>query len=160
MHEAFLGDALYEPLPLVPAAHRQGPFRLALERTEAGPGDWNLVHDPAGWFAGMAWSSKPVEMDAFAERHRWFSTSPESTFVKFLVVLRRDATGVDILRGLSLKRIGEGAAESTLATGAELTDVLGDLFGLDVDGLGHATRTELWEKVHRTHLAREAAGSP
>ena len=60
------------------------------------------------------------------------STSPDSGFGKFLIVLRRDATGVDVLRGLSLKRIGERAAEATLTNNGELTDVLGDLFGLDI----------------------------
>ena len=87
--DAGLGDALYEPLPLLPGTYEQRPFRLGLEETPDGVGDWHLTHDPGGSFRGMAWRSAPVEMDAFADRHAWLSTSPESGFVRFLVVLRR-----------------------------------------------------------------------
>ena len=53
--------------------------------------------------------------------------------MKYLVVQRRDATGVDSLRGLLLRRIGSGAGESTLTSQTELIDVLVDRFGLDLD---------------------------
>ncbi len=151
-----LGDALHEPLPLIAGSYDQGPFRLVLEETPGGAGDWDLIHDPAGWFAGMSWRSEPAEIDAFAERHAWFSTSPDSGFVKVLTVQRRDATGVDVLRGLSLTRIGEGAGESTLTTKGELTDALGDLFGLDVGHVSEQAREVLWQKLHRAHDAWEA----
>ena len=48
-----LGDTLYDPLPLRPQAHRQGPFDIALESTPGGVGDWHLTHDPQGSFS--AW---------------------------------------------------------------------------------------------------------
>ena len=79
-----LGDALHEPLPLVTGVHDQGPFHLLLAPTPGGVGDWHLTHDPAGSFAGMSWRSAPVGMDAFAERHVWLSTSPDSGFVKVM----------------------------------------------------------------------------
>jgi N-hydroxyarylamine O-acetyltransferase len=158
--DAGLGDALYEPLPLIAGAYDQAPFHLVLEKTSDGVGDWHLIHDPAGGFHGMSWHSEPADMNAFAARHEWLSTSPESGFVKFLVAQRRDATGVDILRGLSLQRIGAGASESTIATSAELTEVLGDLFGLDVGQVGDDARAAMWENVHRAHEAWEAAGRP
>ena len=154
--DAGLGDALYEPLPLIPGAYDQGPFRLILERTPAGIGDWHLTHDPAGSFTGMSWRSAPAQIDAFAERHSWLSTSPDSGFVKLLSVQRRDATGVDVLRGLTLTRIGEGARTSTLATNAELTDALGDLFALDLGKIGDRARDALWRRVHEAHEAWEA----
>jgi N-hydroxyarylamine O-acetyltransferase len=156
--DAGLGDALHEPLPLVPGAYDQGPFHLLLEETPAAVGDWHLTHDPAGSFTGMSWRSAPAQIDAFAERHVWLSTSPDSGFVKLLVVQRRDATGVDILRGLSLTRIGAGARASTLTTSAELTDVLGDLFALDIGKLSNEARDALWQRVHAAHEAWEANG--
>ena len=158
--DAGLGDALYEPIPLRAGTYQQGPFRLELERDESGVGDWHLVHDPKGGFAGMSWSSAPAGMSAFAERHQFLSTSPESGFVKFLVAQRRDATGADCLRGLSLERLGAGASESTITTDAELTDVLGDLFGIDLAGISRAARAALWEKMQRAHEAWDAAGRP
>jgi len=155
-----LGDALHEPLPLLPGGYDQGPFHLDLEATPGGVGDWHLVHDPAGSFSGMAWRSGPTGIEAFADRNTWLSTSPDSGFVKFLVVQRRDATGVDILRGLTLTRVGAGATESTIGSEAELYDALGDLFGLDVTYVADDARAALWEKTRATHEAWDAAGRP
>jgi arylamine N-acetyltransferase len=154
-----LGDALHEPLPLRAGTYFQDPFRLVLRETSI-VGDWHLTHDPAGAFTGMAWRSQATEMGAFAQRHAWLSTSPESGFVKVLTVQRRDPTGVDILRGLSLRRIGAGATESTLATRSELTDALGDLFGLDLRPISDHAMAALWSKVHIAHERWEAAGRP
>lgn len=154
--DAGLGDALDGPLPLIAGDYRQGPFDFVLDETPGGVGDWHLTHDPAGGFAGMSWRAAPVGMDAFAERHAWLSTSPESGFVRVLTAQRRDASGVDILRGLSLRRIGDGASESMLATRAELVDVLGDLFGLDVSPVSDQAWEALWARVHATHVAWES----
>ena len=158
--DAGLGDALHEPLPLVAGTYRQEPFDFALDQTPGAIGDWHLTHDPAGGFAGMSWRSAPVGMDAFAERHAWLSTSPDSGFVRVLTAQRRDGSGVDILRGLSLKRIGARASESTLTTRSELADVLTGLFGLDLASLSGEAWDALWTRVHATHVAWEAAGRP
>lgn len=164
-----LGDALHEPLPLRAGTHRQGPFTLVVEPVDRSTrdggdpaGDWHLTHDPAGGFAGMSWHAARTGMDAFADRHAWLSTSPESGFVRVLTVQRRDATGVDILRGLTLKRVGAGAAEATIATPAELADALGDVFGLDLAAAepDRSARAALWDRLHATHVAWEAAGRP
>ena len=87
-----LNGALHERLPLLAGAYDQSPFHLVLSQTPGTVGDWHLSHDPAGGFAGMAWRSAPVEMDAFAERHAWLSTSPDSGFVRVLTAQRRDAS--------------------------------------------------------------------
>lgn len=158
--DAGLGDALHEPVPLLGGSYDQGPFRLLLSATPGAVGDWHLAHDPAGGFAGMAWRSAPIEMDAFTDRHAWLSTSPDSGFVRVLTAQRRDSRGVDILRGLSLRRIGVGATESTLSNPTELTAALADLFGLDLGRIDPAQRAALWERLLATHLAWEAAGRP
>ena len=147
-------------MPLRAGPCDQPPFRLALEQVSDGIGDWHLTHDPTGGFTGMAWRAAPTAMDAFAERNEWLSTSPESGFVRFLTAQRRDAAGVDILRGLTLKRLGDGAMDATLTTKAELVDALGDLFGIDVATIEPAAFDEMWQRVHAAHLAWEAAGRP
>ena len=148
-----LGDALHEPLPLIPGTYVQGPYTLGLEATPGGVGDWHLTHDPAGAFSGMSWRASPADMGDFAARHVRLSTSPDSQFVKLLTLLRRDATGVDALRGLTLGRYGSNAASATLATEADLRQALGDVFGIDVSAIDGTAFTTMWERVHASHLS-------
>jgi N-hydroxyarylamine O-acetyltransferase len=155
--DAGLGDALHDPLPLRAGTYRSGPFRFVLEETPGGVGDWHLAHDPAGGFTGMAWRSAPAGMAAFADRHAHLSTSPESGFVRVLTAQRRDATGVDSLKGLVLKRAGDAATSRTLETEAEWTAALADLFGLVVDD---DRRDALWGRLATAHEAWVAGGRP
>lgn len=158
--DAGLGDALHEPVPLAPGPFVQGPYSMRLDRTPGEIGDWHLTHDPGGGFVGMAWRSAPATIDDFAAKHEWLATAPESGFVRVLTVQRREATGVDILRGLVLERVGEGASSGDLTTKAELLDALTDLFGLDLDGIDDRTLDRLWERMQREHARWDAAGRP
>jgi N-hydroxyarylamine O-acetyltransferase len=156
-----LGDALHEALPLVGGDYEQAPFRLALEETEAGVGDWHLVHDPAGGFAGMSWMAGEAEMTAFAAKHEWLSTSADSPFLQVAMAEHRDATGVDVVRGLVLARVGAGATSSEPLT--ERTDwfeVLADEFGLRFDASAPEALDRLWDRVLATHRTWDAAGRP
>ena len=155
-----LGDALYEPLPLRAGTYVQGPFTLRLDETPGGIGDWHLTHDPKGSFPGMAWQSAPACMDAFADRHEWLSTSEESGFVKILSAQRRDATGVDILRGITMSRVGAGSMQRVLESRADLFDTLADVFRLDVRTLEPARLDAFWAKLHASHERWVAAGRP
>jgi N-hydroxyarylamine O-acetyltransferase len=158
--DAGLGDALHEPIPLRSGTYHQGPFVLVLEETPGGVGDWHLAHDPNGGFTGMSWRSAPTEIGAFADRHQWLSTSPDSGFVRVLTAQRRDATGVDVLRGLILRRIGSGERECTLLTKSELVDALNDLFAFNMGARYAEALDALWPKLYQDHLAWEAAGGP
>jgi N-hydroxyarylamine O-acetyltransferase len=158
--DAGLGDALHEPLALRPHTARQGPFALTLDSTPGALGDWHLAHDPAGGFAGMAWRSTVVGIDAFQPMHIRLSTSPESGFVRTLSAQRRDSTGVDVLRGLTLRRQGVGESTRTLESRAELDDVLCDLFGLDLSDVEPSRIEALWDRTRTAHLDWLAAGSP
>jgi arylamine N-acetyltransferase len=153
-----LGDALHEPLPLRAGTYVQGPFTLALDETCNGIGDWHLTHDPAGSFGGMSWWSAPAAMDAFADRHRFLSTDPDSGFVKVLAVQRREATGVHILRGLTLSRIGTGASQRDIASRDDLLDTLAEVFLLDVRTREPSQLDLLWSKLASGHEAWVAAG--
>ncbi len=158
--DAGLGDALHEPLPLVAGEYQQSPFRLVLEE-RPGQADWHLDHDPSGGFAGMSWTLGRAELADFAAKHHWLSTSPDSGFVKVAMAERRDATGVDVIRGLVLVRIGRGAA-----TGEPLTNrddwfgALADVFDLRFDHSPPAAADRLWQRVVAGHQAWEAAGRP
>lgn len=155
--DAGLGDALHAPLPLVAGTHEQAPFAFALDGLDEGDAhgaDWHLRHHELGSFTGMAFSSRPTTIDAFAERNVGLSTSPESGFVRTVTAQRRDAHGVDVVRGQVLKHVGATVGdEQVLATRTEWFDALGDLFGLTYPGVADEQLDALWARVHATHEA-------
>ena len=155
-----LGDAMYEPLPLVAGVYHQGPFSLELTETPGGIADWRLRHDPRGAFAGMCWTVARARPDAFDARHLWLSTSPDSGFVKVLTMQRRDCAGVDALRGLVLRRVDASSTESDLTTKAQLLAVMRDVFGVDLDEIDPNQVDHLWTRLDRSHEAWDAAGRP
>jgi N-hydroxyarylamine O-acetyltransferase len=153
-----LGDALHEPLPLAPGTYVQGPFRMGLERV--GGIGWHLTHDPAGGFSGMSWTNAPARKADFEEKHAWLSTSPESGFVQVAMAERRDATGVDVIRGLVLARIGTNAfTAEPLTSEQEWFDLLASVFGLHFDASPPGTRDKLWDTVIAAHRQWEAASN-
>lgn len=156
-----LGDALHEALPRRAGTYEQGPFRLVIDATPCGVGDWHLAHDPLGGFDGMAWRSEATTMGTFEERHGWLSTSPDSGFVRVVTAKRRDAAGADVLRGLVLSRVQDGTR-----TGADLTEradwfgALADVFGLRFEHTAPDALDALWERTLANHLTWVDAGRP
>jgi arylamine N-acetyltransferase len=158
--DAGLGDALHEALPLMAGEYDHGPFHLRLEATDDGVGDWHLTHDPAGDFTGMSWRSVSATMADFAVRHDWLSTSPDSGFVRVATAERRDATGVDVMRGLVLTRVGAGSAPSgPLTERSDWFTALADVFGLHFGEMSPDQRDRLWTRVHAAHVRWQEAGS-
>jgi arylamine N-acetyltransferase len=143
-----MGDGLHEPLPLTPGIYDQGPFRYALRPSTAEPGGWRFDHDPRGAFLGIDFRPEPTGMSAFAEKHRWLSTAPESSFVRVATVARRDATGVDELRGLRLTRIGTRPTDTVLDLASDYFAALADIFGIT---LSAADRATLWPRLAAAH---------
>ena len=147
-----LGDALHEPLPLKPGHYRQGPFAYELHPSTVEPGGWRFEHDPRGSFTGMDFRPDRATTDDFQERHAYLSTSPESMFVRTCSVQRRDATGVDVLTGCVLKRLGDDPATScTLETADEWYDALADGFDLPLTDVTETQRDALWTRVRGAH---------
>lgn len=152
--DAGLGDALHEPMALVEGPVQQGPYRLTLSRVGAGGdgvGDWHMAHDPIGSFTGMSWSSRPAEMGDFAQRHEFLATSPDSKFVKVLVVQRRHADGADVLRGLVVTHPGVSTDETVIVDRDGFGSVLRDVFDLDLDRIGPDAVDRLWTRTRTIH---------
>lgn len=157
--DAGLGDALHDPLPLVAGPHDQAPFRLSLEPTSSAPG-WHLTHDPRGGFTGMTWASAGARWADFEAKHRWLSTSPESGFVQVAMAERRDATGVDVIRGLVLSRIGDGGrTDAAVAGRAEYFAVLADVFDLRLTAMTPQAQDRLWADVLAGHRRWEESAT-
>jgi len=151
-----LGDALHEPLPLRLGTYVQEPFLLALERF--GDNGWHLSHDPAGGFSGMNWTPDPAQQSDFEATHAQLSTSPESGFVQVAMAERRDATGVDVIRGLVLARVGKGAfTDEPVTRKQEWFDLLADAFGLRFDASPPGAADQLWDTVLAAHRRWEAS---
>jgi hypothetical protein len=108
----------------------------------------------------MAWRSARATMAAFADKHRWLSTDPASGFVRVVTVQRRDSTGVDILRGCVLQRIGDDHHARDLTSQQELEDALADVFDIDVASLDTERLEAMWERMQREHDRWVAAGRP
>ncbi len=143
-----MGDGLHEPLPLAAGDYQQGPFRYALRPSTAEPGGWRFGHDPRGSFLGMDFRPEATGMSAFAAKHQWLSTAPESSFVRVATVARRDATGVDELRGLVLTRVGTTTGRTVLEQPADYFAALADVFGIV---LSPADRARLWPRLAESH---------
>lgn len=152
--DAGLGDGPHEPLPLREGSYEQGGFLYRLERLDGAERGWTF-HNTGGPFPVMSFRSAPAVMADFAEEHRRLSTEPDSQFLRTLSLLRRDAKGIDLLRGRVLSRIDadKGPVERELDGPEEFFDVLAGVFGRELDDLTPADRAELWARVDRAHEA-------
>ncbi|MFC9294461.1 arylamine N-acetyltransferase [Streptomyces sp. NPDC057011] len=152
--DAGLGDGPYEPLPLREGSYEQGGFGYRLERLDGAEPGWTF-HNVGGPFPVMNFLSAPVTMADFAEEHRRLSTAEDSPFIRTLALLRRDATGIDLLRGRVLSRIDpdKGPVERELGGAEEFFDAVEGVFGRELDDLTPADRAALWAGVERAHEA-------
>jgi N-hydroxyarylamine O-acetyltransferase len=155
--DAGLGDALYDVMPLAEGTYTQNPMEFAFGPTGV---HWRLHHDATlGSFTAMTFSTEVAEMNEFVAMHQHLSTSPQSHFARTVTVQRRDSTGVDILRGLVLKRLGSNSTMTTLttlttfATPEEWFTMLADVFDLPLDNVSDEAKKMLWAKTHKTHDA-------
>ncbi|WP_281247497.1 arylamine N-acetyltransferase [Saccharopolyspora shandongensis] len=146
-----LGDGIYLPLPLREGSYTQGPYTYRVRSSEVAPGGWRFDHDPSGAFVGFDFAPGVAEMADFAEKYAWLSTSPESSFVRLCMLLRRDATGVDSLKALTLNC--HGAKEVLESPGAWWTAV-GDVFGIPRALFTAEERERLWRRVVAQHEDR------
>lgn len=134
-----------------PGAYRQDPFRLILEEGYEEWCDWHLTHDPSGEFVGMGWTNAAGALGDFEAKHRWLPTAPESGFVQIAMAERRNATGIDVIRGLVLSRAGANARScDPLVTRGDWFGALADTFHV---------RFEHSPQVHATGCGRESSGT-
>jgi N-hydroxyarylamine O-acetyltransferase len=125
-----------------------------LEETPGGIGDWHFIHDPLGAFPGMNFRSSVTHLDAFENRHRRLSTSPESGFVRTVTVQRRDRGSVTALRALTLTRRDEKGTSTTVLTDRnEWFALLADEFLLTLS-VDESARDRLWASAVASHDVR------
>lgn len=139
-----LGDALYEPLPLVPGVYQQGPFRYELAAGER----WHFTHDKAGSFESMEFDPDAARIDDFAQVHHRLSTSPDSSFRKYLTAQVRSADRVCVVRNCTSIVIDAiGRREETIDSLPQWRSTLAALGVNDCDDLWMSER-----EAHQTWL--------
>ncbi len=151
--DAGLGDAIYEPLPLLAGRYRQGPFEYGLQPSTQRAG-WRFEHDPAGSFFAMEFESAAAAMADFAAAHEDLSTSPPtSSFTRFLVAQVREADLVKTLRGCTLSIIDKSGQRDEQIDDPRLwcETLIG--FGLPGEGL-----LQQWSSEREKHEAWPAVG--
>jgi N-hydroxyarylamine O-acetyltransferase len=155
-----LGDGFASPLPLVdgPVVDAAGfSYRLDGVTSEG----WSFRHDPSGSFGGVEVSSATVSAAAVHGAHVVLSTTPTSGFVRVLAVLRRDADGVDVLRGcMLLRQLPDGTRAQEVTTYDAWRSALTDAVGLRVDDVDPAALRALFDRVLAKHRAWTATGRP
>ena len=143
-----LGDGPHEPLPLVAGTHEQGPHTYRLRPSEIAPGGWRFDADPSMSLRGMDFKPQEAVPADLQARHEHLQSSPSSGFLRTLAVCRRDATGVDLLRGRVLTTHEDKA---DLDTRADWFACLADVFNLPLSDVDETRKRTLWEKVSATH---------
>ena len=153
-----LGESPREPLPLVAGTMRQDGFTVTLQQPDSvDAARWRYEHDIPAPFSAMEFSTAAADEAILAAQHEKLSTDPSSGFVRTLIAVRRDASGVDALRGVLLSRVGQRSfAPQELTTETEYAAALADVFGLPMDSLAPEKRTALWRRVRADHEAWQA----
>ena len=146
-----MGDGIYEPMPLVTGTYAQGPFTYGLRPSESVPGGWRFDHDTKANFVGMDWEAGLCTMTDLEERNYLACTSIKSPLIWYSVVIRRDATGIDLMGGCVLRRMENGNVDRELTSRKEWFEALADIFGLTLDDMTEAERDQLWNKITAAH---------
>jgi arylamine N-acetyltransferase len=160
--DAGIGDGLHEPLPLAEGVYTQGPHTYGLGPSALSPGGWRFTGDPKMSVYGMDFRAGDTSVAELLPNHQRHQESPDSSFNRVLVVFRRDATGVDYLRGCVFTRIAAGEESTELTTSADWFACLADVFDLPLSDVDDERKAALWKKVSKSHeqwLAKRAAES-
>jgi N-hydroxyarylamine O-acetyltransferase len=154
-----LGDAFRDPVPVVAGHHVQGGFDY--EITEVRDDGWSFRHDAVGTFTGIEVSSLPVDQPSVEAAHAMLSTPPDGRFARLLVVQRRDATGIDTVRGCLWTRAEPGVTSVTeLPTYDAWRDALVQATRLSLEGVDGVELEALYADQWGKHEAWTAAGRP
>ena len=128
------GTGLLEPVPFDDGSpHTQSAWTYRLR--EDGPNTWQLQEQQDdGWTVCYQFDDRPVNAADIRVANHFTSTYPGSSFVRQLVVIRKDAAGLRLLtaRRLTIAPAGQPGVERFLDD-SDFTESLTDLFGLQLD---------------------------
>jgi N-hydroxyarylamine O-acetyltransferase len=155
--EAGWGEGPIEPLPLTAGRHTIGPFEYQLERDGDG---WWLGQHEHGSSPGFHFGDRRASLADFAAHHKRLSTSPESGFVRTVLVQRPAADRIVSLRARTWFVDGPGQRQREVIADADVFAGALEGFGIDLDVLGQERLERLWARAaaqHEAHREAEAA---
>ena len=145
-----------DPVEVVEGEFSQGPFRY--EITDVGADGWTFRHDPAaGSFPGLDVRAGHPGDEEVAAAHSVLSTPPGGRFTQVLVAMRRAETGPEVLRGIRLQCVGDGAFARDLESYDEWRAVLESL-GVSLAGVAGGELRALHDRMLAAHAERAADG--
>jgi N-hydroxyarylamine O-acetyltransferase len=151
-----LGEGFRDPAPLATGAIRDPGFDF--EVTELSDGGWSFRNDPRGTFTALEVRDLDVDVPA---AHRELSTAPDSPFRRVLVVQRRQAGGVDTVRGCVASHVGaDGDSTRDLTGFGEWREALTDGQRLPLDDVPVDELRALWDRTVAAHRVWVDAGRP
>ena len=167
--DAGMGEGFAEPLPLVRGDHDVDGWSFGIgagygaQATDrpTGPAAWTYRPPPGGAVGGVVVTSRDHSAAAIAEAHRFLSRSPDSPFLRVLVVQRIDGAVQHAVRGLVRTVMTPERREQRDLTsyddwrGALVDDIL-----LPVDDVTPDEWASLWDRTQATHRAWDEAGRP
>lgn len=153
--DAGLGDGPREPLPLRSGTTYQSGFRY--EIVEDGD-TWTFVHDDRGSFGAVTFKKKPVtDLADFSVPARLQATSPRSSFLGTVSLLKRGPHDVRILRGKVLKALEERKSSTeVIATQDDWLRCLKKVFSIHIGNISPHDRDALWRRVCEQHDKHQA----
>ena len=144
-----LGDAIVEPLPLVAGDYEQGGFSYAI--TEVRDDGWSFSADRQGSFLGLETGAAPSLADVDT-CHAALSTPPDGRFARLLVVQRRMADHVDVVRGCLAHTVKPGGqSETELTTYDDWRGAIADGCGLSLAEVGDDELRALFSRQLALH---------
>ena len=147
--EAGWGEGAVEPIPLSAGRWEAGPFRWELERE--GEGWWVGQHE-FGSTPGFRFDDRPAAIADFEPHHQRLATSPDSSFVKTLIVQQPHDDRIVTLRARTLSEDGPALSEQTVLPDRDaFAGTLAEQFGIEVDLLGRERVERLWSNAVRQH---------
>ncbi|MGI8864924.1 MAG: arylamine N-acetyltransferase family protein [Solirubrobacteraceae bacterium] len=152
--EAGLGEGPLDPLPLTEGTVTSGAFEYTIVRDDGG---WWVEQHPSVSLPGFWFSGAVATLSAFEPHHRRLSNSPESSFVKTLVVQRPFDDHIRTLRARTLFYDGPAIRERhVLEDSSAFAHALQVNFGIDPRALGAERLARLWRQAEDQHARRDS----
>ena len=151
--EAGLGEGPLDPLPLAAGTVSSGSFEYTIERHDGG---WWVAPHPSVWLPGFWFSDAVATLSDFEPHHLRLSNSPDSSFVKTLVVQRPFDDHIRSLCARTLFHDGPAIRERrVLDDMSAFVHTLEADFGIDPSALGSQRLGRLWRQAVDQHARRE-----